>query len=176
MNTDGSFVISQALVSVAFLIGLAAVQFKPRRTVLLLLAISTGFNAVHFLLLERPGASVVIGLTGIRYLTAIVTTSKRAMWFFISLNVIAFLVTYQNPQSFLALSAVLMGTYGSFLPADRNMRQFFMAGNTLWLIHNVLVFTPIGMLMEASFLTSNFVGYVRFYGPFAKDRFVDDRS
>ena len=38
-----------------------------------------------------------------------------------------------------------------------------LIGTGLWLIHNILAGTPMAVLMEILFITSNLVGYYRFY-------------
>ncbi len=158
-----AFVLSQILAGMAFALGLASFQFKPRRSVLLCLSLLTVFNASHFFLLGRPGPAILQILTGVRYLTATVTMNRKLMYLFLLVSVGAFLATFRSPLSFLALIAVLLGTYGSFQPADRTMRIFLMLGNSLWLIHNIFSSTPVAVVMEASFLTSNALGYWRFY-------------
>lgn len=158
------FLLSQILAGVAFALGLVSFQFRQRRSVLLCLAMLTVFNASHFFLLDRHGPAALMLLIGTRYLVSLYTTDRRVMYFFLALSVAAFLTTYQSPTSLLALLAVFFGTCGSFQPADRNLRLFIMAGNATWLLHNLLVGTPVATLMEAAFLTSNALGYWRFHG------------
>jgi len=159
------FLLSQILAGVAFGLGLLSSQFRQRRSILLCLVLGTAFNASHFLLLQRPGPAALIALIGTRYLTSLYTTDRRAMYLFLVLSAAAFATTYQSPVSLLALLAVCCGTWGTFHPDDRVLRRFIILGNTCWLLHNLLVWTPVGVLMEASFLGSNLIGYWRFYGP-----------
>ena len=164
-----NFVLSQVLAGVAFATGLAAVQFKARGQVLLCLFVSTAFNGIHFLLLERPEPGFLMFLTGIRYLVARRTTDRRFMVFFLLVNCGLFWATYKNSASLLALCGTLLGTYGSFQPAGRTVRLFFLGGNISWLSHNILVWTPVGIIMEVVFLGSSVVGYWRYYGlPFKR--------
>jgi hypothetical protein len=159
-----TFVLSQILAGIAFTLGLTSFQFKSRRSVLLCLSLLTVFNSSHFFLLGRPGPATLQILTGVRYLTATFTMNRKLMYLFLLVSIGAFLATFRSPLSLLALVAVLLGTYGSFQPADRTMRVFLMLGNSIWLIHNIFASTPVAMVMEASFLTSNVLGYWRFYG------------
>ena len=157
------FVLSQILAGVAFACGLASFQFKSRRSVLLCLTLLTTFNASHFFLLGRIAPAALTMLTGIRYVTAVLTRNRTVMVLFMILSVGVFWGTFKSPLSFLALLGVLLGTYGTFQPADRKLRLFLMLGNACWLIHNLLAGTPVATVMEASFLTSNITGYWRFY-------------
>lgn len=159
-----AFALSQILAGIAFAFGLASFQFKSRRTILLCLTSLTAFNSSHFLLLGRTAPAVLLILTGVRYLTATFSTDRKLMYLFILLSIGAFVATFKGPLGILAIAAVLLGTYGSFQSADRTMRLCFIAGNSLWLLHNILAWTPVAVIMEASFLTSNTLGYWRFYG------------
>jgi len=73
-------------------------------------------------------------------------------------------LSYQGLPSWLAFAAFCCGTYGSFQHSDRVLRQCFCAGNVCWIVHNVIVGSPVAILIELSFLTSNLVGYWRLYG------------
>ena len=85
------------------------------------------------------------------------------MLLFLLVAVGAVLLTYTSPLSLLPLCGVVMGTFGSFQTSDRIMRLSFIAGNSIWLLHNLLAWTPVAALMEASFLTSNLLGFWRFH-------------
>lgn len=159
-----AFLLSQILAGIAFALGITSFQFRTRRSVLLCLALLTVFNASHFLLLDRPTPAALLLLTGTRYLTSLLTVNRKVMYLFLALSAAAFLATYHSPLSLLALAAVCFGTYGSFQPADRTLRIFILLGNATWLLHNLLAATPVAAVMEAAFLTSNALGYWRFYG------------
>ena len=157
------FALSQILAGIAFAFGLASFQLKTRRNVLLCLCVSVAFNGAHFFLLDRPGPSALMLLTGIRYLVATFTTDRRVMALFLLATCGAFFATFKSPVSFLALAGSLVGTFGSFQPRGQKVRLYFMGGNVAWLVHNALLWTPVGVAMEALFLTSSVVGYWRHY-------------
>ena len=157
------FILSQILAGLAFACGLASFQFKGRQGILLFLSASCVFNSAHFFVLDRPGAAAVTLLTALRFIVAVFTVDRRAMYFFLFASVTAFFLTFHNSLSYLALFATLLGTYASFLSSDRRMRILIMIGTSTWLIHNVLAVTPVAVAMEASFLISNIIGYMRFY-------------
>lgn len=164
------FAISQILAGVAFTAGLASVQFKSRRAILMCLVVSTAFNGVHFFYLGRPAPGALMLLTGIRYVAALLTTDRKVLVFFLVLTCVTFAATFESKLSLLALCGALVGTYGSFQSAGRTVRLYFMGGNVVWLSHNILAWTPVGIAMEALFLGSSLVGFWRFYGwPFVRD-------
>lgn len=102
-------------------------------------------------------------LTGTRYVIAMYSQRRELIALFAMAAVATFILTFQGPLSFLALIGALLGTVGSFQKSDRIMRLCFICGNTVWMIHNVFARSPVGTIMEASFLTSNVLGYLRFY-------------
>ena len=159
------FALSQILAGIAFAFGLASFQFKARRNVLLCLCVSVAFNGAHFFLLDRPGPSTLMLITGIRYLVATISTDRRVMIFFLLVTCAAFFTTFKSPVSFLALVGSLIGTFGSFQPSGQKVRLYFMGGNVAWLVHNAFLWTPVGVAMESLLLTSSVVGYWRYFGP-----------
>src|SRR5687767_12635535 len=116
-----NFLVSQVLAGVAFALGMASFQFKPRKYILWCWFASAFFNALHFLVLGQITAGVLILTTSVRFLTASFTTDKRLMYFFIVVLLVGFLVTFKSPVSLLAISAALLGTWGAFQSDDRRI-------------------------------------------------------
>jgi hypothetical protein len=157
------FLLSQILAAVSFGFGLTSYQFKNRRKILLCFVACNIFNASHFFLLGRPGPATLLLVTGVRYSVATVTTDRRVMVLFLFVTALAFIVFSTNLLSLLPCLGTLIATYGSFQSDDRRMRLIIMVGNAMWTVHNVLASTPVGAFMEGAFLTSNIVGYRRYY-------------
>lgn len=158
-----TFFISQILATLAFLFGMASFQFKPRKLVLLCIFFCAVFNASHFMMLERYGAGTLIFVNSLRFLVAAFFPSQRWMWFFLGLSVVSFAFTWTDIISLLGLAATLIGTVGTFKHTDREVRLYLMWVSAFWVVHNLLVGSPVAMLMEACFLVSNYVGWKRFY-------------
>lgn len=142
---------------------MASFQFKPRKVVLLCIFFCAVFNASHFLVLERSSVATLIFINSIRFLVAAFWPSQRWMWVFMVLVIVSFFFTYDDVVSLLGLAAALIGTVGSFKHTDREIRVYLMWVSSFWVAHNLLVGSPVAMLMEASFLLSNFIGWRRFY-------------
>jgi hypothetical protein len=60
------------------------------------------------------------------------------MYLFLALSVGGFALTYASPVSFLALTATLIGTYGSFHGSEKAVRYTMMATEVLWAVHNLI--------------------------------------
>jgi len=157
------FLTSQILAGLAFVFGMASFQFKPRKTVLLCIFFCAIFNASHFLVLERYGAGTLIFINSLRFLVAAFIPSQRWMWLFIGFSLIGFAFTWTDIVSLLGLAATLIGTVGTFKQTDREVRLYLMWVSAFWVVHNLLVGSPVAMLMEACFLLSNYWGWRRFY-------------
>ena len=158
------FALSQIFAGISFAFGLASVQFKSRRSILLCLIVSVTFNSVHFYYLDRPEPSALMLLIGLRYLVAVFTTDRKVMFVFLVFNIVTFALTFTSLLSLLALIGAMLGTYGSFQPAERQIRLYFMGGNICWLTHNIAAWTPVGTLMETAFLISSLIGFWRHFG------------
>jgi Bacterial inner membrane protein len=157
------FVWSQIVAAGAFACGMTSYQFRERRTVLFWLTGLALLNGCHFVLLDRTTPAVMMLLTAVRYVAAIYSRQRWLLYLFLIAAIGSIALTYSGPLSWLALGGVLCGTVGSFQASDRLMRRCFMTGNCCWLAHNLFAQTPVATLMEASFLTSNVIGYWRFY-------------
>ncbi len=157
------FVISQTLVGFAILLDTASFQFKKREHVLFILFVSGGFIGFHFYLLEQytPSALILISMT--RYLLSIFWTTNVLKYLFLSASLTATLFTYSGVISILAFCGTTCHTFGAFSPDNKVMRLWMVLGTLLWIVHNFIVWTPMGVLMEVLFLGSNLLGYYRLY-------------
>lgn len=171
------FLLSQGLAAVAWAFGIISFQCKGRRYILLCMSACSTANSCHFFVLGRPSAAALFLLLGVRSLVAAFSVDRKLMYLFLGLTPVVFvlsltdnslqvaeLLPHKNPLGFLALFATLLSTCGAFQKTDQRIRLIFMMCAITWVVHNVLVWTPVAVLMEASFLASNLAGYRRFYG------------
>lgn len=155
------FLISQLLALGTLVCGMAAFQFGERVTILRLWCVAAVFGAAHFWFLGAVEASLLVGVTAARFFVSSLTTDRRMLWLFLLLAVGSFAWTYQSPVSLLALAATLVGTYGSFHGSGNAVRYSMIAAEVLWLVHNIIVWSPVAVFMEVLFLASNVVGLLR---------------
>ena len=87
---------------------------------------------------------------------------------FMVLAVVGFLAMVTHPVGYLGLVAVIFGSFGSFAAREGVIRLMYMTGCGLWLVHNLLLGSPVAILMEACFLVSQIVGLWRFHHRTAK--------
>lgn len=158
-----AFVLSQILIGIAFIFDLASFQFKNRKYTLVCFGIAAALISAHFFLLGAVTASAVVAVSIFRFATAYFTTDKRFMYFFLLVVLALGIYTYDGFEDFFITAALICATIGSFMSDERQLRHFFMIGAMLTITHNVLIFTPAGILLETFFLGSNLVSYWRFY-------------
>jgi len=155
------FVISQLLAGATLVIGMAAFQFRERKYILRGWCLAAFCAAAHFYALGSNEACILVAITAIRFLTASFTTDSRLMYFFLALAIGGFLYSYSSPVSFLALTATLIGTVGSFRGSDKAVRYSMMATELIWAVHNIIVWSPVAIGMEVLFFSSNLLGLMR---------------
>ncbi|MBM9512425.1 YgjV family protein [Desulfogranum marinum] len=157
------FLLSQILVGMAICTDLLSFQGKGRKHILVCLIISSSLISLHFVLLEHWTAAGLGLLAGIRFVTSYFTTSKKAMSVFVCCSLLIGIVTYSGVLSLLSCTGAICNTVGSFCSTDRRMRKIMFLGTCFWLTHNILAHSPTAVLLECLFLSSNIVGYYRYY-------------
>jgi len=129
----------------------------------ILFFISSIFRGTHFLLLGTFSAGLVTYLTGTRWFASIYTQKKIAEVFFIILIVVFGFWRTETIIGVLPIVAGILGTLAAFTSRDRHTRVYLIVAIILWVIHNIVVFTPVGLVSSVFFLISNMIGYERFY-------------
>ena len=156
-----AFVISQILAGLTLLTGIIAFQLQDRKMILRGWCLAASLAAAHFFVLGSVEAGLLIAVTALRFLVSSFTTDKRMLYLFLGLAVAGFAWTYASPVSFIALAATIIGTYSSFHGSEKAVRYGMMGTQFLWAIHNLLVWSPVAVLMEVFFFTSNVIGLLR---------------
>lgn len=156
------FIFSQLIATLAFFCGFVSFQCKSRSSILLWLSGSSFTNACHFLVLNKPVPAILYFILTARALVARVSLNQNLMYLFLSLSLFGSILFFKGPLGFLALFATILATYGSFQKEVRRVRILFMLSATMWVVHNILVWTPVALLMQVMFLISNGIGFQRF--------------
>jgi len=158
-----SFALSQALVGLAMCTDLLSFQFKERGKIVACLFCSCLLISAHFMLLDHWTAAGLGIIAASRFLSSLFSTSKKVMAFFLVLTIATSVLSYEGYLSILSGTGACFGTVASFCKDDKRLRQLIFIGTSLWLTHNYFAGSPAAVLMEILFLSSNLVGYFRFY-------------
>ena len=155
------FIISQILAFITLIIGMVAFQCKDRQNLLRGWFLAAMFAALHFYYLDNIEAAVLVAIIGIRFLVSSITFDKRLMYFFMAISIAAYAYTYAQPVSLLALTATMIGTWGTFQRSQTTVRLTMMSTELLWVIHNFIIWSPVAVGMEVLFFASNMLGFIR---------------
>ena len=156
-----SFALSQLLAALAFSGGIVAFQQRGRAGMLKFWFVSALLNASHFAVLGQYEAALFVGLTAVRFLVAALSPRRRWMYVFLLLSTLLLVFSYNGAINLLPYLAAVVGTIGSFQANVALVRLLMAIGASAWILHNVLIGSPVAVLMELAFLGSNLVGYVR---------------
>ncbi len=157
------FVISQILIGVAICSDIASFQFKKREYIVSCLLISCVLISLHFMCLGHWTAACLGGVAAGRFVTSLFSTSRIFLWFFIAVTVVVSGLTYEGLLSVLGCTGAIFGTMASFSKEDKRLRQLMFIGTCIWIIHNCFAGSPGAVLLEIIFLSSNLIGYFRYY-------------
>lgn len=157
------FVVSQILIAIAICFDIISFQLRDRRYILLCLVCAGLLISAHFYFLGNLTAMWLLLISVSRYFTSIFTTSRWLAFFFIAVASVSTFLTYNGFQSLISLTGASFQTLAAFHKKDQQMRQLMIVGVSFWLIHNILAESPGAVIMEVIFLTSNLIGYYRFY-------------
>ena len=158
-----TFVISQILVGFAICTDLLSFQFKDRRKIVACLFCSCLLISTHFMLLGHWTAAGLGIIAATRFLSSLFFTSRKVVALFLFLTLATSIISYEGFLSILSCSGAMFGTVASFCKEDKLLRKLMFIGTCLWLCHNYLAGSPGAVLMEILFLSSNIVGYFRYY-------------
>jgi len=157
------FFLSQCLIGVAIIFDFFSFQFKERQKIVACLFMAGLLITAHFALLEQWTATALMSIATLRYLSSIMTTSNRMMWFFSACSMIATAFTFSGVISVISCIGTLFQTRASFCESDKRLRQLMIVGTSFWLLHNYLIGSPAAVVMELLFIASNLIGYYRHY-------------
>lgn len=157
------FFLSQVLVAIAIVFDLMSFQFKDRQKIVTCLFFAGTLISSHFVLLEQWTAASLMIIATIRYLVSVFSTSSKLKYLFCTASVISAIVTYAGLVSIISCFASIFQTVAAFNKDDRRLREFMIVGTALWLTHNYLIGSPTAVIMEILFISSNVIGYYRYY-------------
>ncbi len=157
------FLISQALAGVAIVADICSFQFKQRKKIIIFFTIAASCIWLHYLLLERYSAAIIVAIGIIRFFVAYHSTWEYWKYIFILLFIISTVFFFKDYYDILILISMSLSTIGSFRKDDHSLRLFMMGWTIITICYNALIFSPVGVLLEGIFLCSNLVGYYRHY-------------
>ncbi len=157
------FIASQILAGLASLFDIASFQFKNRNKLLTTLFISALLIAAHFALLKEWTAACLLVIGACRYLAGIFISDPRMKWLFYLVTLLGTALTFSGIASVLSCIGSLFHTKASFSHNDKLMRWLMVIGTVVWLIHDIIVGSPVAVLLDVLFIISSAIGYYRIH-------------
>ena len=158
-----AFLISQVFAGCALVSDFMSFQMKKKEVLLFFLILSTALLAIHFAFLDRWAGTAMMILAGIKFLVARKTHHYGAMIFFMFATAVGTMLTFKDTADLLILVGGMLVTLAAFQEHDKPLRLIMMVGTLFFIAYNTVVFSPVGVLVEISFLMSNLLGYYRHY-------------
>lgn len=158
-----NFILSQILIGFASVSDFFSFQTKKKETTLFLFVVSSLFISAHYFLLGAVAGGVVTLINASRHFVAIFSSRKSLMYFFMLAVVAMGIYSYRFVYDMLPIVASVMSTFSSFRATPRNLRIIMMVATSMFLIYNIFVWSPVGIIMELIFLASNIISYYRFF-------------
>lgn len=157
------FIISQVAMFIAMGFDFLSLQFKKREYTFLCLIVSASLISAHYFLLNKTAAGVIVFFSVLRFITCYFTTNKKYLFIFIALNTFSLFFTYREIYDLIIYVGLIIFITGNFQEDNRLMRKLMMGGTSMIILYNIIIFSPMGVVAEGSFLLSNFIGYYRHY-------------
>lgn len=157
------FIVSQVAMFIAMGFDFLSLQYKKREYTFLCLIISASLISAHYFLLNKIAAGVIVFISVLRFITCYFTTNKKYLFIFIALNTISLFFTYKTPSDLIIYVGLIIFIVGNFQEDNKLMRKLMMGGTSIIVLYNAIIFSPMGVIAEGSFLISGFIGYYRHY-------------
>ena len=152
---------------VAAILGISAVQWKRRSTILFILLVANVFWVIHFSLLGAYSGSALnlAGMIVIAVFFIFDNRSTRPQWLVgacIVLMIMAGLLTWDGWVSLLPTLGMIAGTVAISQINEQRIRVLSIATSILWLGYNVIVLSYVGAVKEIITILSTLIALWRF--------------
>ncbi len=157
------FLISQIAVGGAVICNLLSFQFKKREAVISFLTVSTALVALQLYFLGEMTAVLLTLYAIVYFLVSLKTTERRYFWLFLLGGLVIFFYTYSSWLDYFVMLSTFITLISLFNNSQKRMRQYQMVGSLVRIAYYILVFSPVGILLEVTLLVSNLTSYFRYY-------------
>ncbi|GLQ74192.1 hypothetical protein GCM10007932_35530 [Vibrio penaeicida] len=118
---------------------------------------------LHFVLMGAITAATICAVSVLRIYFSTKTQSSYLMWFFITLIWVLGLPNASEPHQFLTLFSTSVATWGMYKLEGLAMRATVLLNTLCWLLHNIVLGSIGGVLMESTFAIINAITIFRLY-------------
>ena len=158
-----SFLLSQLAVGGAVLCNLLSFQFKKREVVIAFLTASTALVALQLYFLGEMTAVLLTLYAIVYFLVSLKTTERRYFWIFLLGALVIFFTNYSSWLDYFVILSTFITLISLFNNSQKRMRQYQMVGSLVRILYYVIIYSPVGILLEVTLLVSNLTAYFRYY-------------
>ncbi|MFT4250043.1 MAG: YgjV family protein [Candidatus Woesearchaeota archaeon] len=158
---NNPFLLSQILIAIALISDIISFQLKKREHILVFLTFSSLLIATHYLFLEEINAAILFFFSFASFITATKTTNKKFLYAFMILYILPITLNYTSWTDLVIFTGLYIGLIARFQKNDKHLRILMMIATSIVITYNAIIFTPMGVLIELVFLSSNIIGYYR---------------
>ena len=158
-----TFIFSQIFVFFAILSDILSFQYKQRKKVLFFIALSSLLIGIHYFLLGEINAGILLMFSFLSSVISIFTSNKKYLYIFFILYLIPITLNYSTPTDLLIFVGIYLGLISKFQSKDEHLRIIMMIASLFVISFDIIIFSPLAIILDSIFLISNIVGYYRFY-------------
>ncbi|MBD1557086.1 YgjV family protein [Vibrio sp. S9_S30] len=147
----------------AFLFGSAAFAHKCGYRMRIHLSLFQILLVIHFGLMGAMTAATTCAVSVLRIYFSTKTKSSYLMWFFIVFIWVLGLPNASEPYQLLTLLSTSVATWGMYKLEGLAMRMTVLLNTLCWLLHNIVLGSVGGVLMESTFAVINATTIFRLY-------------
>ncbi len=157
------FFLSQILAGLALGIDILSFQMKKLHHILICFILSCLLLSIHFICLNHWTAASLAFFSCICFTVGSFFRKKRYAALCLAAVIALTAYTWEGPLSLLAGAGAIIDVIAAFSENDKQLRQLMFLCTSLWIIHNILAHSPGAVAVECVFLSSNIIGYFRYY-------------
>ena len=161
------FILAQVVGLLSLIAYCASMQINNRIKLLVLLTVVNLLNSIVYFLLNSIAGGIIALVSVIRLIIFYFYAKRNKqcpiylLWFFISLDLVAGLVTFDYWYDILCIMEAIVVTYGTFIKNMTITRICHLFSCILMFTFNIFVFAYSNMLSEFIGLIFTFVGIMR---------------
>ena len=161
-----AFLFSQITVTLALGLVCLSFCFKERRHILIVRIASITLFALQYWLLGAFTAFWLMMASLLRTVIAYFSPLKSLSFVFLCIIIGIGIFTYQGSPSIIATAASMIGCVSIFQPQDKALREYQFGAVGFWILHSLLIWSPIAIMGNMGIFISNAWNYYRFYHRF----------
>lgn len=157
------FILSQIFAFCVVVCDIITFQVKERKSIIILLCLWAFFNILHYSFLLRYVGAAIITLSLVRFITSYFTTRREFIFLFIVLQAVVTYVFFKDAYDLVIFIWSIFITISVFQKNDKYLRMVMMGAIPWFILYDILVWSPVWIIMDTIFFTSNLVWYFRHY-------------